>query len=41
MPASSPRRSGAQQQKELEEAITGFDVVITTALVPGGPRRGW
>ena len=27
----------AQQQKELEEAITGFDVVITTALVPGRP----
>lgn len=25
----------AQQQKALEEAITGFDVVITTALVPG------
>jgi NAD(P) transhydrogenase subunit alpha len=24
-----------QQQKRLEEAITGFDVVITTALVPG------
>jgi NAD(P) transhydrogenase subunit alpha len=27
----------AQQQKELEKAITGFDVVITTALVPGRP----
>jgi NAD(P) transhydrogenase subunit alpha len=27
----------AQQQKALEEAITGFDVVITTALVPGKP----
>jgi H+-translocating NAD(P) transhydrogenase subunit alpha len=27
----------AQQQKALEEAITGFDVVITTALVPGRP----
>ena len=27
----------AQQQKKLEEAITGFDVVITTALVPGAP----
>ncbi|VEG37807.1 alanine dehydrogenase/pyridine nucleotide transhydrogenase [Mycolicibacterium flavescens] len=27
----------AQQQKELEQAITGFDVVITTALVPGRP----
>ena len=27
----------AQQQKELENAITGFDVVITTALVPGRP----
>jgi NAD(P) transhydrogenase subunit alpha len=25
----------AQQQKALEEAISGFDVVITTALVPG------
>jgi proton-translocating NAD(P)+ transhydrogenase subunit alpha len=25
----------AQQQKALEVAITGFDVVITTALVPG------
>lgn len=24
-----------QQQRKLEEAITGFDVVITTALVPG------
>ncbi|MGV0794034.1 Re/Si-specific NAD(P)(+) transhydrogenase subunit alpha [Mycolicibacterium sp. XJ1819] len=27
----------AQQQKELERAITGFDIVITTALVPGRP----
>jgi NAD(P) transhydrogenase subunit alpha len=27
----------ASQQKELEKAITGFDVVITTALVPGRP----
>ncbi len=27
----------AQQQKALEQAITGFDVVITTALVPGKP----
>lgn len=27
----------AQQQKRLEEAISGFDVVITTALVPGRP----
>src|ERR1700746_3043903 len=27
----------AQQQKALEEAIKGFDVVITTALVPGAP----
>ncbi|MCV6986463.1 Re/Si-specific NAD(P)(+) transhydrogenase subunit alpha [Mycobacterium shinjukuense] len=27
----------AQQQKALEEAISGFDVVITTALVPGKP----
>ncbi len=26
-----------QQQKALEEAITGFDVVVTTALVPGRP----
>jgi NAD(P) transhydrogenase subunit alpha len=25
----------AHQQKKLEEAITGFDIVITTALVPG------
>ena len=25
----------AEQQKRLEKAITGFDVVITTALVPG------
>lgn len=27
----------AQQQKALETAIQGFDVVITTALVPGRP----
>lgn len=27
----------AQQQQNLEEAIKGFDVVITTALVPGRP----
>jgi NAD(P) transhydrogenase subunit alpha len=27
----------AAQQRELTEAITGFDVVITTALVPGRP----
>jgi H+-translocating NAD(P) transhydrogenase subunit alpha len=27
----------AEQQKKLEEAISGFDVVITTALVPGRP----
>ncbi|AWV48843.1 pyridine transhydrogenase subunit [alpha]1 [Mycobacterium leprae Kyoto-2] len=27
----------AQQQKALEKAISGFDVVITTALVPGKP----
>ena len=27
----------AQQQKALEDAITKFDVVITTALVPGRP----
>ena len=26
-----------QQQKALEDAIAGFDVVITTALVPGRP----
>ncbi len=26
-----------QQQQALEKAITGFDVVITTALVPGRP----
>lgn len=27
----------AQQQQALEKAISGFDVVITTALVPGRP----
>jgi NAD(P) transhydrogenase subunit alpha len=27
----------AEQQKKLEEAIKGFDVVITTAMVPGRP----
>ncbi len=27
----------AQQQRNLEEAIKGFDIVITTALVPGRP----
>ncbi|MPY78179.1 MAG: Re/Si-specific NAD(P)(+) transhydrogenase subunit alpha [Actinophytocola sp.] len=27
----------AEQQRKLTEAITGFDVVITTALVPGRP----
>jgi NAD(P) transhydrogenase subunit alpha len=27
----------AEQQKALENAISGFDVVITTALVPGRP----
>lgn len=27
----------ARQQQALEDAITGFDVVITTALVPGRP----
>ncbi|MBD8507849.1 Re/Si-specific NAD(P)(+) transhydrogenase subunit alpha [Hoyosella sp. G463] len=27
----------AQQQQRLEDAIKGFDVVITTALVPGRP----
>ena len=31
----------AQQQKALEEAISGFDVVITTALVPGRPAPSW
>jgi NAD(P) transhydrogenase subunit alpha len=30
-------RERDQQQKALEEAITGFDVVITTAMVPGRP----
>jgi len=30
-------RPQRKQQKELEKAITGFDVVITTALVPGRP----
>jgi len=29
----------AEQQKRLEEAITGFDVVITTAAVPGRAAR--
>jgi H+-translocating NAD(P) transhydrogenase subunit alpha len=27
----------AEQQRKLSEAISGFDVVITTALVPGRP----
>ncbi|NED61956.1 NAD(P)(+) transhydrogenase (Re/Si-specific) subunit alpha, partial [Streptomyces sp. SID10244] len=27
----------ARQQQALEDAIKGFDVVITTALVPGRP----
>jgi NAD(P) transhydrogenase subunit alpha len=27
----------AEQQQRLTEAITGFDVVVTTALVPGRP----
>ena len=31
------RGAGAQQQQALTDAITGFDVVITTALVPGRP----
>ena len=31
----------AQQQQALEEAIKGFDVVITTALVPGRPAPRW
>ena len=31
------RQNAAAQQKALEEAIKGFDVVITTALVPGRP----
>ena len=30
-----------EQQKRLEEAITGFDVVITTATCPDGGRRRW
>ena len=30
-------RERDQQQKALEEAIKGFDVVITTAMVPGRP----
>ena len=30
-------RNAAQQQQALERAITRFDVVITTALVPGRP----
>ncbi len=36
-PASSATRNAPQQQQHLEQAITGFDVVITTALVPGRP----
>ena len=36
-PRADRSRERAQQQKALEEAITGFDVVITTALVPGRP----
>ena len=36
-PVSSPTSERAQQQKALEDAISGFDVVITTALVPGRP----
>src|SRR5260370_20287458 len=30
----------AQQQRELEKAITGFHVGITTPLVPGRPAPG-
>ena len=37
--AATPREltedERTEQQKRLEEAITGFDVVITTANVPG------
>src|ERR1700727_1205360 len=29
----------AEQQQALEKAISGFDVVITTALVPGRPAH--
>ena len=35
--ASSPTRSAPRQQQALTDAIKGFDVVITTALVPGRP----
>ena len=31
----------AQQQQALTDAIKGFDVVITTALVPGRPAPRW
>ncbi len=31
----------AQQQQALEDAIKGFDVVITTALGRVAPRRAW
>jgi NAD(P) transhydrogenase subunit alpha len=37
-PASSRRTSERASRQALTEAITGFDVVITTALVPGRPR---
>jgi NAD(P) transhydrogenase subunit alpha len=35
--ASSPRTNVPSSKRALETAITGFDVVITTALVPGRP----
>ena len=33
------RGAKAEQQQALTDAIKGFDVVITTALVPGPPPR--
>src|ERR1700722_1659064 len=36
-PRELPEQERAQQQKALEDAISGFDVVIPTALVPGRP----
>ena len=35
--AGALRGAAAQQQEELEERIAEFDVVITTALIPGRP----
>ena len=35
LPASSPLRSGPPRQDALQEAVGRFDVVITTAAVPG------